>query len=165
MDLFARRVIGWSLSAHADTALISSALRMAYETRGQPRDVVFHSDQGSQYTGLKYQQLLWRCRINQSVSRRGNCWDNSPMERFFRSLKTEWVPTNGYAGKDEARQQINDYILNGTVAKLAMRQRFVLFKGLTFQKLCLPGAFRPGDHHNKMLRPGLCVVHASPQYL
>ncbi|WP_205716744.1 IS3 family transposase [Escherichia coli] len=112
MDLFARRVIGWSLSAHADTALISSALRMAYETRGQPRDVVFHSDQGSQYTGLKYQQLLWRCRINQSVSRRGNCWDNSPMERFFRSLKTEWGPTNGYAGKDEARQQINDYILN-----------------------------------------------------
>ncbi len=112
MDLFARRVIGWSLSAHADTALISSALRMAYETRGQPRDVVFHSDQGSQYTGLKYQQLLWRCRINQSVSRRGNCWDNSPMERFFRSLKTEWVPMNGYAGKDEARQQINDYILN-----------------------------------------------------
>lgn len=55
--------------------------------------------------------------------------------------------------------------LVGTVAKLAMRQRFVLFKGLTFQKLCLPGAFRPGDHHNKMLRPGLCVVHASPQYL
>lgn len=54
---------------------------------------------------------------------------------------------------------------NGTVAKLAMRQPFVLFKGLTFQKLCLPGAFRPGDHHNKMLRPGLCVVHASPQYL
>lgn len=55
--------------------------------------------------------------------------------------------------------------LGGTVAKLAMRQPFVLFKGLTFQKLCLPGAFRPGDHHNKMLRPGLCVVHASPQYL
>lgn len=112
MDLFARRVIGWSLSANADTALISSALRMAYETRGQPRDVMFHSDQGSQYTGLKYQQLLWRYRIKQSVSRRGNCWDNSPMERFFRSLKTEWVPTDGYASKDEALQQINGYILN-----------------------------------------------------
>jgi len=56
-------------------------------------------------------------------------------------------------------------LYQGTVAKLAMRQPFVLFKGLTFQKLCLPGAFRPGDHHNKMLRPGLCVVHASPQYL
>ncbi|EPS0006288.1 IS3-like element ISEc31 family transposase, partial [Escherichia coli] len=112
MDLFARRVIGWSLSANADTALISRALRMAYEVRGQPRDVMFHSDQGSQYTGLKYQQLLWRYRIKQSVSRRGNCWDNSPMERFFRSLKTEWVPTDGYTGKDVARQQISSYILN-----------------------------------------------------
>ncbi|EFO4711221.1 IS3-like element ISEc31 family transposase [Escherichia coli] len=112
MVLFARRVIGWSLSANADTALISSALRMAYEVRGQPRDVMFHSDQGSQYTGLKYQQLLWRYRIKQSVSRRGNCWDNSPMERFFRSLKTEWVPTDGYTGKDVARQQISSYILN-----------------------------------------------------
>ncbi|EGO7598587.1 integrase core domain-containing protein, partial [Escherichia coli] len=48
----------------------------------------------------------------QSVSRRGNCWDNSPMERFFRSLKTEWVPTDGYTGKDVARQQISSYILN-----------------------------------------------------
>ncbi|MHQ75229.1 hypothetical protein D9G75_25355 [Escherichia coli] len=63
---------------------------------------------------------------------------------------------------DQLRERIR-YL--GTVAKLAMRQPFVLFKGLTFQKLCLPGAFRPGDHHNKMLRPGLCVVHASPQYL
>ncbi len=60
--------------------------------------------------------------------------------------------------------ELHDKVIGhyGTVAKLAMRQPFVLFKGLTFQKLCLPGAFRPGDHHNKMLRPGLCVVHASP---
>ncbi len=66
-------------------------------------------------------------------------------------------PYRGFCGVNGAQ--------DGTVAKLAMRQPFVLFKGLTFQKLCLPGAFRPGDHHNKMLRPGLCVVHASPQYL
>ncbi|ROE06887.1 hypothetical protein C4Z02_003480, partial [Klebsiella pneumoniae subsp. pneumoniae] len=70
-----------------------------------------------------------------------------------------------------ANRRVRDWLADeanvrvGTVAKLAMRQPFVLFKGLTFQKLCLPGAFRPGDHHNKMLRPGLCVVHASPQYL
>ena len=63
------------------------------------------------------------------------------------------------------RRRILERTNEGTVAKLAMRQPFVLFKGLTFQKLCLSGAFRPGDHHNKMLRPGLCVVHASPQYL
>ncbi|SWB18934.1 transposase [Klebsiella pneumoniae] len=68
---------------------------------------------------------------------------------------------------ESIRAEVFSYIprQKGTVAKLAMRQPFVLFKGLTFQKLCLPGAFRPGDHHNKMLRPGLCVVHASPQYL
>nr|WP_277628704.1 KfrB domain-containing protein [Klebsiella pneumoniae] len=74
-------------------------------------------------------------------------------------------------GKDGKESAYTGQVLHvdskavGTVAKLAMRQPFVLFKGLTFQKLCLPGAFRPGDHHNKMLRPGLCVVHASPQYL
>lgn len=101
MDLFARRVIGWSLSANADTALISNALLMADETRSQTRDVMFHNDQRSQYTGLKYLQLLWRYRIKQSVSRRGNCWNNSPMERFFCSLKTKWVSANGYAGKYE----------------------------------------------------------------
>lgn len=67
--------------------------------------------------------------------------------------------------KDELIRHYTFSESDGTVAKLAMRQPFVLFKGLTFQKLCLPGAFRPGDHHNKMLRPGLCVVHASPQYL
>ncbi len=71
-----------------------------------------------------------------------------------------WLDEHGY---DKTNARNNRTI--GTVAKLAMRQPFVLFKGLTFQKLCLPGAFRPGDHHNKMLRPGLCVVHASPQYL
>ncbi len=77
---------------------------------------------------------------------------------------------HNFATESEARQALNEETdaqgaTYGTVAKLAMRQPFVLFKGLTFQKLCLPGAFRPGDHHNKMLRPGLCVVHASPQYL
>ncbi|WP_239605200.1 hypothetical protein [Klebsiella quasipneumoniae] len=66
---------------------------------------------------------------------------------------------------DPERYVLREGFPDGTVAKLAMRQPFVLFKGLTFQKLCLPGAFRPGDHHNKMLRPGLCVMHASPQYL
>ncbi len=83
----------------------------------------------------------------------------------------QFVPSVFSGDKHESRSERYTYIptiniINkGTVAKLAMRQPFVLFKGLTFQKLCLPGAFRPGDHHNKMLRPGLCVVHASPQYL
>ncbi|HBX6932466.1 hypothetical protein MS14393_B00139 (plasmid) [Klebsiella pneumoniae] len=79
-------------------------------------------------------------------------------------MKNVWYNKN-IINKIECCSVDNLQSLLGTVAKLAMRQPFVLFKGLTFQKLCLPGAFRPGDHHNKMLRPGLCVVHASPQYL
>ncbi|GAB0832136.1 hypothetical protein DW03F1_22350 [Escherichia coli] len=79
-------------------------------------------------------------------------------------MDVEATPAHRTAEVDSTRTMV-ERVEAGTVAKLAMRQPFVLFKGLTFQKLCLPGAFRPGDHHNKMLRPGLCVVHASPQYL
>ncbi|ECP3857658.1 hypothetical protein FYT62_24125 [Salmonella enterica] len=78
-------------------------------------------------------------------------------------MAAPWISSPEMAMRDPG--QGGRHRQTGTVAKLAMRQPFVLFKGLTFQKLCLPGAFRPGDHHNKMLRPGLCVVHASPQYL
>ncbi len=81
---------------------------------------------------------------------------------FLNEAKTYYFAT---VEGDQPRVRPFNAAMEGTVAKLAMRQPFVLFKGLTFQKLCLPGAFRPGDHHNKMLRPGLCVVHASPQYL
>lgn len=70
-----------------DSQLTVKALKMAYESRGMPTDVMFHSDQGTHYTSRKYRQTLWRYQIKQSLSRRGNCWDNSPMERFFRSLK------------------------------------------------------------------------------
>jgi putative transposase len=69
MDLFARKIIGWSLSSSPDTTLVSGALQMAWESRGRLGNVMFHSDQGSQYTSLAYQQLLWRCRMKQSVSR------------------------------------------------------------------------------------------------
>ncbi len=95
MDLFARKPVGWALSLTPDSKLVKKALTMAYESRGEPRGVMFHSDQGCQYTSLAFQQQLWRYQMVQSMSRRGNCWDNSPMERFFRSLKTEWIPEIG----------------------------------------------------------------------
>lgn len=82
--------------------------------------------------------------------------------RYRHAAELHWSAT---LAEIERVKRLYQTKIKGTVAKLAMRQPFVLFKGLTFQKLCLPGAFRPGDHHNKMLRPGLCVVHASPQYL
>ncbi|MEZ9819890.1 IS3 family transposase [Shewanella sp. 10N.286.45.A1] len=111
IDLFARKVIGWAMSLSPDSRLTGKALSMAYEGRGKPKDVMFHSDQGTHYTSRRYRQLLWRYQLKQSLSRRGNCWDNSPMERFFRSLKTEWIPTTGYRNFAEAQQEITRYII------------------------------------------------------
>ena len=104
-------VLCWALSLSADSALTRKALTMAYEARGEPKGVMFHSDQGCQYTSLAFRQQVWRYQMVQSMSRRGNCWDNSPMERFFRSLKTEWIPETGYRSFDEAKGRITDYIL------------------------------------------------------
>lgn len=110
LDLFARKSVGWALSTSPDTTLTLKALQMAWEMRGQPKGLMFHSDQGSHYTSLEYRQRLWRYQIVQSLSRRGNCWDNSPMERFFRSLKQEWMPSIGYGSLKEAEHGIIRYI-------------------------------------------------------
>jgi len=111
IDLFSRKPIGWALSYAPDTQLTTKALTMAFETRRRPKGVMFHSDQGCHYTSKQFRQLLWRYQIEQSMSRRGNCWDNSPMERFFRSLKTEWIPRSGYHSFKEAKRQIIDYVI------------------------------------------------------
>lgn len=110
MDLFARRPVGWAMSLSPDSDLTGRALTMAYESRGSPKGVLFHSDQGCHYTSRQYRQLLWRFQMKQSMSRRGNCWDNAPMERFFRSLKTEWVPVTGYRDFAEAEQSVVSYL-------------------------------------------------------
>jgi putative transposase len=112
IDLFARRVVGWAMSDKPDTDLVIKALDRAYEQRGKPLGLIFHSDQGSQYSAKRFQQRLWRYRIEQSMSRRGNCWDNAPMERLFRSLKTEWVPSSGYSNYQEAEKDISYYLMN-----------------------------------------------------
>jgi len=111
LDLYARRVVGWSLSNKVDATLVAKALEDAYHRRGKPTGVLFHSDQGSQYSSTQFRQRLWRYRFKQSMSRRGNCWDNAPMERLFRSLKTEWVPHLGYRSKAEATMDIGWYLM------------------------------------------------------
>ncbi len=111
MDLFARKPIGWALSFSPDSHLTGDALTMAFESRGRPKKVMFHSDQGCHYTSRQFQQWLWRYQIKQSMSRRGNCWDNAPMERFFRSLKSEWVPQSGYHSFAEAKSEVVNYII------------------------------------------------------
>ena len=110
LDLYRRKIVGWACSAQADSRLTVQALRMAYESRGCPENVLFHSDQGCHYTSRLFRQQLWRYQIKQSMSRRGNCWDNAPMERFFRSYKTEWMPKNGYDTWEGAKRDVAAYI-------------------------------------------------------
>lgn len=110
MDLFKRRIIGWACSESPDTNLTCAALRTAYESRGKPKGVLFHSDQGCHYTSIQYRNMLWLYQATQSMSRRGNCWDNAVMERFFRSFKTEWMPKYGYRSIEAATTDTLNYI-------------------------------------------------------
>ncbi|MBK61286.1 MAG: IS3 family transposase [Pseudomonas sp.] len=112
LDLHTRRVVGWAFSAKPDAELVIKALNMAYEQRGKPQQLLFHSDQGSQYTSRLFRQRLWRYRMQQSMSRRGNCWDNSPMERLLRSLKSEWIPQTGYLTAQQAQRDISYYLMH-----------------------------------------------------
>lgn len=91
LDLYCRRVVGWALSAKPDADLVVKALDMAYEQRGRPQNVMFHSDQGSQYASHSFRQRLWRYRMTQSMSRRGNCWDNAPMEMPYHKKSMYYV--------------------------------------------------------------------------
>jgi putative transposase len=111
LDLYARCVVGWAMSESPDAELASKALDHAYQLRGQPQGVLFHSDQGCQYSSRLFRQRLWRYRMTQSMSRRGCCWDNAPMERLFRSLKTEWVPKSGYSTFEEAKRDVSSYLM------------------------------------------------------
>ena len=111
LDLFARRIVGFAVSDSPDSTLTTSALQMAYHTRLKPSGVLFHSDQGTHYTSKAFAESVASCDgMVQSMSRTGNCWDNAPTERFFRSFKTEWMPKGGYENIDAAKQAISDYI-------------------------------------------------------
>jgi len=110
LDLCTRRIVGWHLSQTMGSELVIAALDEAYHSRGKPQKILFHSDQGSQYSSVAFQQRMWCYKMKQSMSRRGNCWDNAPMERVFRSLKCEWIPKNGYHSFAEAQTDIEEYL-------------------------------------------------------
>jgi len=111
LDLYSRKVVGWAMAPAMPTALIMSALEMALQQRRPARGLVLHSDRGSQYASAEYQAMLARHGIVCSMSRKGNCWDNSPMERFFLNLKMERVWQRRYANHAEARRDITQYIV------------------------------------------------------
>ena len=111
LDLYSRMVVGWSMQKHMTTQLVADAMTMAVWRR-RPREtaLLHHSDQGCQYSSEAYQELLADHGIQCSMSRTGNVWDNSAMESFFSSLKTERVHRRRYRTRDEARADLFDYI-------------------------------------------------------
>ncbi len=110
LDLFSRQIVGWSMSSRIDRTLVMDALRMAVWRRKPARGLIHHSDRGSQYCSLEFQAMLNTFGITCSMSRKGNCWDNSVAESFFGSLKTERIFFANYKTRDEARKDIIDYI-------------------------------------------------------
>ncbi|MGH7743172.1 MAG: IS3 family transposase, partial [Candidatus Eiseniibacteriota bacterium] len=110
LDLYSRRVVGWAMSAEMTSELVTEALLMAIWRRGRPGELLHHSDQGSQYASESFQRLLADHGITCSMSRSGNVWDNSAMESFFSSLKTERVNRRQYRTREEARADVFDYI-------------------------------------------------------
>lgn len=110
MDLYSRKIVGWSMSEKNSTELVENALAMATAQRGSAGGIILHSDQSVQYSSITYQQKLNSMGIVCSMSRKGNCWDNAPMESFFHSLKTEWVGFEDYKTRPEAKASLFDYI-------------------------------------------------------
>jgi putative transposase len=110
IDLFSRRVVGWSMKAEMTAGLVTDALVMAIWRRGRPDALPHHSDQGSQYTSEQFQRLMADNGVACSTSRSGNVWDNAAMESFFSSLKTDRIGKKVYRSRDEARADVFDYI-------------------------------------------------------
>jgi putative transposase len=110
IDLFSRRVVGWSMSAGMTAQLVTDALVMAIWRRGRPDALLHHSDQGSQYTSEQFQRLMADNGVTCSMSRSGNVWDNAAMESFFSSLKTERTARKTYRTRDQAKADVFDYI-------------------------------------------------------
>mgnify|MGYP001185025388 CR=1 FL=1 len=110
LDLYSRRAVGWSMQASMTSQLVADALMMAVWRRGRPQELLHHSDQGSQYTSEHFQKLLTEQGIVCSMSRAGEVWDNSAMESFFSSLKTERTARKVYRSREQARSDVFDYI-------------------------------------------------------
>jgi len=110
IDLFSRRVVGWSMKAEMNAQLVTDALMMAIWRRGRPDALLHHSDRGSQYTSEQFQRLMADHGVDCSMSRSGNVWDNAAMESFFSSLKTERIGRKVYRTRDAARADVFDYI-------------------------------------------------------
>ena len=110
IDLFSRRIVGWSMDKHMRSKLVNDALLMALWKRKPARGLLWHTDRGSQYASDSHRELLQDHGILQSMSRKGNCWDNSVAESFFHTLKTELTHHVRFKTREEAKKSIFEYI-------------------------------------------------------
>jgi transposase InsO family protein len=110
LDLCSRKVVGWSLADRMTAALVCDALDAAVRLRRPKTGLIFHSDRGSQYASRAFRRRLWRHQMRQSMSRRGDCWDNAVAESFFATLKKELVRDNICDTRSQARSEIFEYI-------------------------------------------------------
>jgi len=111
MDLYSRKLVGWASADSMPSELVCAALQMAIDLRQPAPGLIVHSDRGSQYASHQHQQLLAQYGLQASMSRKGNCWDNAVMERFFLSLKMERLWQRRYANPQEAARDIDHYIV------------------------------------------------------
>jgi putative transposase len=110
IDLYSRKGVGWALSERMTAEFVDQALRRAIRKRCPPKGLMLHHDRGSQYASALYGQRLTEHGFVLSMSRRGNCWDNAPAESFFRTLKVELTHHRQYRFREEAKQEIFEYI-------------------------------------------------------
>ncbi|WP_119173274.1 IS3 family transposase [Malaciobacter pacificus] len=110
IDLYSRKVVGWSIDDSMKVSLVNDALDMAIKHRNPPKGLIWHTDRGSQYASYSHKDLLQKYGIIQSMSRKGNCWDNAVAESFFKSLKNELIYQKYFYTKKQAKQEIFEYI-------------------------------------------------------
>jgi transposase InsO family protein len=110
IDLYSRRVVGWSIDRRMKKALVIRSLMMAVNLRKPPPSLICHSDRGSQYASHDYQKLLKQHKMICSMSRKGDCCDNAPVERFFSSLKREWTGDRLYRTRQQAIADVREYV-------------------------------------------------------
>jgi putative transposase len=111
MDLYSRQIVGWAIDDHMRTSLCVEALKMAFWRKKPAAGLLHHSDRGSQYASYEYRDYLKMMKMEQSMSRKGNCWDNAPTERFFRSMKYEYLNYERFPTKAAAKLSIIDYFV------------------------------------------------------
>jgi transposase InsO family protein len=110
MDLYSRKIVGWTTSGSLETPLVKAALQQAWVDRRPAAGLLHHSDRGVQYASSAYRALLHSCQMQPSMSAAGNCYDNAAMESFWSTLKTEWLHQKNFQTHQEARSAIFDYI-------------------------------------------------------